>query len=166
MFSFMFRATCYYFYSTSSSIMVQIHCLIPFRQRCHPGTVVDRQLQRPPAPVEQKPYYSSMHFSRDRHSCSCPEIHLLRGLDCDRGPLSIRQRNQPKVAERELPLVHPSISQVDCIVCAPFPFFPLTDRRDTGPQVDHAVTDKNIGSGFFVNCREDSQMRHHEDTVY
>src|SRR4029077_14969348 len=129
---------------TSTCFWIQIHGLIPASQRCHSGRVVGRQLQRTPAPIEQESHHTALHLSRDRDSRPFPEIHLFRRLDCDRGLLPADQGNQPQVAEREYPLVHSTIREGDGIVRAPFPVLPLPDRRDTGPQVDHAIADEDI----------------------
>src|SRR6476661_6371852 len=107
-----------------------------------------------------------MHLSSDRDSCTRPEVDLFRGLDRHRDLLPAGQRNQPQITEREWTLVHSAIRKGDGIVCAPFSILPLSDRRDTSPQVDHAITDEDIGRRLFIDGREHAELFYYEDAVH
>ena len=106
-----------------------------------------------------------MDFFRNSHACPSTHIDTLGRLNLDRSLLLTFQWKQLQLAEPQLFLGELPIGPRGLNISTDLTVFPLPNRRHASPEIDHAISHKDICRRLLIDRREHTKVRHHEDAV-
>ena len=107
-----------------------------------------------------------MYLSRGWRSQTSSKVHGLGRLYRDRGLVAPLQGIELVVTDVHLVLDRLAVWKCDLVIGTALSIFTLSNRCNTGAEIDHTVADKDVRRGLLIDRRQDAQMGHHENAVY